>query len=257
MTAVFLVFLTLFGLAVGSFLNVVIVRMPADESILHPPSKCPQCENEIALRDNVPVLSWLLLHGKCRSCGEPIPIGYPLVELGNAVLWLAAGLYFGPHAVLLPYLFLFSVLLAQSVIDLELYVLLDAITKPAILISIVALTAVAFTLDNPKGAILGALIGMVGYFVFLLLPNIVYSKGMGFGDVKLAALLGLYLGYIHPFLILFSLIIACLVGIAVGGVLYFARGRKSSQFAFGPWLALGCVITILLSHQILKPYGLG
>ncbi len=138
MTAVYLIFLALFGLAVGSFLNVVIVRMPSRESILRPPSKCPQCESPINGRDNIPVVSWLLLRGKCRNCAEPIPAGYPLVEAGNALLWLAAGIRFGTHWIVLPYLFVFSVLLAQSVIDMELYILLDRITFPALAVSLPA-----------------------------------------------------------------------------------------------------------------------
>ena len=255
MTAVFWCFLPLFGLAVGSFLNVIIVRMPGDESILRPPSKCPQCESEIKGRDNIPVVSWLLLRGKCRSCGEPIPVGYPLVELANTALWVAAGVRFGPHAVLVPFLFLFSVLLAQSVIDLELYILLDKITFPALAISVPLLAAVAFTGHDPKAAIIGAAAASIGYFVFLGLPAVIYPKGMGLGDVKLALLMGLYLGFIHPVLALFSVILACLLGIVAGGVLYFARGRKSQNFPFGPWLALGCVLAILFSAQILHPYG--
>src|SRR6478752_5790279 len=104
--------LALFGLVIGSFLNVVIVRVPSGESIVSPPSKCPQCEQAIQTRDNIPVISWLLLKGRCRNCGEPIPAGYPLVELGNAVLWVLAGLCFGASIELIPYALLFSVLLA-------------------------------------------------------------------------------------------------------------------------------------------------
>ena len=254
MTAVFWTFLPLFGLAVGSFLNVVIVRMPAKESILHPPSKCPQCNHEIKGRDNIPVVSWLLLRGKCRSCQEPIPIGYPLVELGNVALWLALGARFGPHVVLIPYLFLASVLLAQSVIDAELYILLDRITFPAIAVSVPALVAVSFSLHDPGKAMLGALVGGVGYFLFLGIPALLYPRGMGLGDVKLAALMGLYLGFLHPVLALFSVIMACLIGILVGGVIYFARGRKSDNFPFGPSLALACILAIVFSHPLLRPY---
>jgi leader peptidase (prepilin peptidase)/N-methyltransferase len=123
---------------VGSFLNVVIVRVPSGESVLHPPSKCPQCEQSIAPRDNIPVISWLLLRGHCRSCGTDIPAGYPLVELANAALWVIAGLRFGASWELLPYAVLFSVLLALSVIDLELYILPNRITYPSIVVSAIA-----------------------------------------------------------------------------------------------------------------------
>src|SRR6478752_5830930 len=161
--------LALFGLVIGSFLNVVIVRVPSGESIVRPPSKCPQCETEILTRDNIPVISWLLLKGKCRSCGEPIPAGYPLVELGNAVLWVLAGIRFGDTIEVLPYAALFSVLLVLSVIDLELYILPNKITYPSILVSLVAIPVIAFaTADDPGAVILGAVLGALGFAGFLL-----------------------------------------------------------------------------------------
>ena len=263
MTAFFYVYLGLIGLAVGSFLNVVIVRMPAKESIWKPASKCPQCQSEIKRYDNIPVISWLLLKGKCRSCGEPIPVGYPLVELTNLGLWLAAGVRFGPHWIIIPYLFLFSVLLAQSVIDLELYILLDRITFPAVAASIPMLIAAAylsrdtaFIGGDPKAALIGAAIGGVGYFLFLGIFAVISPRGMGLGDVKLALLMGLYLGFLNPALILFSLILASALGIVVGGVFFFARGRKSENFPFGPWLAVGCIVAILFDTTILKAFNL-
>ena len=131
-TGLLLVLLAVFGLVVGSFLNVVIVRVPSGESLVAPPSKCPLCETAIAPRDNIPVVSWLLLRGKCRSCGEPIPAGYPLVEVANAVLWVLAGIRFDASVELIPYALFFSVLLALSVIDLELYILPNRITYPSI-----------------------------------------------------------------------------------------------------------------------------
>jgi leader peptidase (prepilin peptidase)/N-methyltransferase len=248
--------LVLFGLVVGSFLNVVIVRVPSKESILRPPSKCPLCENPIAPRDNIPVVSWLLLRGRCRHCQEPIPVGYPLVEAGNAALWVLAGLRFGATGELQPYLALFSVLLVLSVIDLELYILPNAITYPSILVSVPAVALLASaTQDDPGGAMLGAAIGGIGYAGFLLLvllawELIVKKEGMGMGDVKLALLLGIWLGYLHPVLVLYSLILASLVGLLVGGVLLVVR-RESRAYPFGPWLAMGAVVAVLLSEPIL------
>ena len=251
MTAVLLVFLGLFGVAIGSFLNVVIVRMPADESVLSPPSKCPLCETPIKGRDNIPIVSWVLLRGRCRSCHEPIPVGYPLIEAANGVLWIAAGIRFGADWVLLPYLFLFSVLLAQSVIDLELYRLPDKITLPALWTSAAVIPLVSVLVGEPE-AIVGAFVGGIGYYLFLFVPFFIYPKGMGFGDVKLAALMGLYLGWINPILVLMAALIACVAGTAVGGVLYLVRGRQSREFAFGPWLAFGCVVAILASDLLLR-----
>ena len=258
-TGLLLVLLALFGLAIGSFLNVVIVRVPSGESLVRPPSKCPLCEHEIAARDNIPILSWLLLKGRCRNCGEPIPAGYPLVEAGNAALWVLSGVVFGASAEVVPYALLFSVLLALSVIDLELYILPNKITYPSILASlvIIPLLAVVAT-DDPAAAILGAAIGAVGFAGFLLVlllawELILRKEGMGMGDVKLAVLLGLWIGYINPLLCLFALIASSVIGLIVGAGILVVR-RESRPFPFGPWLALGSILVIACSGPILRLY---
>lgn len=249
-----LVALGVLGLVVGSFLNVVIVRMPEGGSLVSPPSRCPECESPIAHRDNIPVVSWLLLRGRCRSCGTPIPAGYPLVELGNAVLWVIVGLRFGASWALVPMLLLVSTLLAQSVIDLELYRLLDAITFPVLGAGIVLIGAVSVVEGDP-GRILWALGGAAGYFILLLVPALIMPRGMGLGDVKLALLLGLHLGWLHPLLIVFALIAGCLLGI-VAGVIALAVRRRSEAYPFGPWLALGTLVCLVWSEQILDVYAL-
>lgn len=255
-TPLLLVLLGAFGLLVGSFLNVVIVRVPSGESVLRPPSKCPQCEQPISPRDNVPVISWVLLRGRCRSCGEPIPAGYPLVELGNAMLWVAAGLRFGDTWQTIPFALFFSVLLALSVIDLELYILPNKITYPSVLVSLVAIIGLSYAFtDDPGNAIRGALIGGVGYSLGLGLTVLAYElivrkEGMGMGDVKLAGLLGIWVGWVHPILVLYSLIIASIVGLVVGAAILIVR-RASKPYPFGPWLALGAIVAILFSGPIL------
>ena len=258
-TGLLLVLLAVFGLAIGSFLNVVIVRVPSGESLLSPPSKCPLCEHEIAKRDNIPIVSWLLLKGRCRHCSEPIPAGYPLVEAASAVLWVLAGLRFGDTIWVIPYALLFSVLLALSVIDLELYILPNRITYPSILVSAVAIPVLAFAvLDDPGGAILGAALGALGFAGFLLVllmawELILRKEGMGMGDVKLAVLLGMWLGLINPLLCLFALIASSVIGLIVGiGIL--AVRKESKPFPFGPWLAIGTVAVILFSGPILRAY---
>lgn len=255
--AVLLPLLGIFGLAVGSFLNVVIVRVPSRESVLHPPSKCPQCEQPIAPRDNIPVVSWLLLRGRCRSCGKEIPAGYPLVELSNAVLWVIAGLRFGASWELLPYAAFFSVLLALSVIDLELYLLPDRITYPTAVVSALVVVPLAFAVDDdPWSRILAALLSGIGYAAFLWVTLIGFElvakkQGMGFGDVKLALSLGIWIGWIHPVLVLYSLIAASILGLIVG-VAVLAVRKKSRPYPFGPWLALGAIVVILASDPILE-----
>ena len=260
-TGPLLVLLALFGLVVGSFLNVVIVRVPSGESLVSPPSKCPLCEEPIRPRDNIPVVSWLLLKGRCRNCGEPIPAGYPLVEAGNAVLWVLAGVAFGASAWVIPYALLFSVLLALSVIDLELYILPNRITYPSILVSLVAIPVLALLFaDDPGGAILGAAIGAIGFAGFLLVmllawELLLHKEGMGMGDVKLAVILGLWLGLINPLLCLFALIASSLIGLVVGVAILFVR-KESRPFPFGPWLAIGTIVVILFSGPILRSYDI-
>lgn len=249
MTPGLLAVLALAGLGVGGVLNTLIVRLPAGEALIRP-ARCPGCRAPLAAREQVPLVSWLVLRGRCRHCGQPVPLGYPLVELANAGLWVAAGIRFGMSWALPAYLFLFSVLLAQSVIDLELYRLLDRITFPALAASTVLIPAVAVA-EGAPGAVVSAAVGGAGAFALLLLPALVSPKGMGFGDVKLAGLMGLYLGLVHPVLVLFALVIACLVGVVAGGVLFVARGRESRPFPFGPCLALGGVVAILASDALL------
>ncbi len=185
--------------------------------------------------------------------GSSIAARYPTLELGNAALWLAAGLRFGPHLVIVPYLVLFSVLLELSVIDLEQSILPNRITYPAIVFALLAIPLVSVVIGRPH-AILGALAGGAGYFLFLFIPAVVYPRGMGFGDVKLAGLMGLYLGWIHPFLPLLALVIASVIGLVAGLGLLIRRGT-SRPYPFGPWLALGCVLAILFSSPLLASYG--
>lgn len=255
-TALLLVMLALFGLAVGSFLNVVIVRVPSGESVLRPPSKCPQCDAAIAPRDNIPVLSWLLLRGRCRACEEPIPVGYPLVEAANAVLWVLAGVRFGVAWETLPFALFFSVLLALSVIDLELYILPNKITYPSVLVSLVAIVPLSLLAsDDPVPRIIGAVLGGFGYAFFLGITLIAYElivrkEGMGMGDVKLAALLGIWVGWVDPILVLYALIAASVLGLVVGAGILIVR-RESKPYPFGPWLAIGAVVVVLASGPIL------
>jgi leader peptidase (prepilin peptidase)/N-methyltransferase len=259
-TGLLLGFLFMFGVAVGSFCNVVIVRVPSGESLLRPPSKCPLCETPISPRDNIPVVSWLLLRGRCRACGEPIPAGYPLVELANGVLWVLAGLRFGATVPLLPYCLLFSVLLVLSVIDLELYILPNKITYPTILASVVAIPLLSFAVaERPVATTIAAFVCGIGFAAVLLLTTLAYSvvarkDGMGMGDVKLAVILGMWLGWIHPVLPLFALIASSVIGLVVGFGFLLKRGR-SDYFPFGPSLAIGTIVVVLLAAPLLDLYG--
>lgn len=247
------------GLITGLFVNVVIVRVPSGEALLSPLSQCPLCHAAIGARDNIPIVSWFWLRAKCRHCGQPIHWGYPVVEALNGVLWALAAWRFGPHLLVVPYLFCFSVLLALSAIDLQIYRLPDRITLTAGVISLVMLSIVAVVEGEPMW-IAAALISGVGYFLFLLVPAVVYPRGMGFGDVKLVGLLGLYLGFLTPsyvpVLAVLSVVISSVIGLVVGLGVLVARGGKSRPYPFGPWLALGGVVSVLFSSQLLSFYGL-
>ena len=196
-----LVGLATVGLLVGSFLNVVIVRVPAGESIVRGPPALPRVRPTPLgnTHGQLPVVGWVL-RGTVPHLRGRDPAGYTLVEVANAALWVPAGVRFGAHLVLVPFLVLFSVLLALSVIDLEQYILPTGSRIRPSSCPLVAIPLVSFDRGRPRPH-LGALVGGVGYFLFLFIPAMIYPKGMGFGDVKLAGLMGLYLGWIHPLLV--------------------------------------------------------
>jgi leader peptidase (prepilin peptidase) / N-methyltransferase len=244
----------LFGLAIGSFLNVVIWRVPRKLSVVRPPSHCPQCDTPIRPLDNVPVLSWLVLRGKCRHCGNPIPIRYPLVEAGCGVLFAAVAARFGSDWALPAYLVLTAALLAISIIDLEHFIVPDRITAPLTVSALALLGLVAVT-DGNGWRYGRTVLGGLAFFAFLLLLNILYPRGMGMGDVKLSFSLGLYLGWLGWGQVFLGGFLAFLLG-ALIGVGLIAAGLKSRKdfVPFGPFLALGTFLTILWGDPILRWY---
>ena len=180
----------LFGLLIGSFLNVVIWRVPRRESIVAPPSHCPGCDAEIAPYDNIPVISWLVLRGRCRHCGVRISIRYPLVELACAGLWVAMGLRFGWAWELPAYLVLVSALLALSLIDFDTFLLPDRIVYPLSVSMVVLLRAPGARSTTAARTTCRALLGGLAAFAFFLTVHLIAPRGMGFGDVKLSFSLG-------------------------------------------------------------------
>jgi leader peptidase (prepilin peptidase) / N-methyltransferase len=235
------------GMITGSFVGVVAHRVPRGRSIVGPRSECPSCGAQIAAYDNVPVISWLLLGGHCRSCGARIPARYPLIELAVGVAFAATAivLYDDPAALALGLVFV-AVLAAITLTDLERRVIPNAIllVGSAIGIAIVAATDPA---SLPERAIAAA-----GAFAFLLLVALIYPRGMGMGDVKLAAVMGLFLGA--------SVVPALFVGIALGGIvgvtLLLIHGQDARKRAvpFGPFLALGGVVGLLAGSQMIDAY---
>jgi leader peptidase (prepilin peptidase) / N-methyltransferase len=253
-TTVLLVLVAVLGLVIGSFLNVVIWRVPRGESVVRPPSACPSCGHEIRPRDNVPVLGWLLLHGRCRDCGHPISGRYPLVELGCGALFVVMALRFGAEPELPAYLYLAAVGLALAMIDLDTLRLPDALTLPSYAVAAVLLGGAALVSDDGDAA-LRALVGALalGAFYFLLL--FAYPAGMGFGDVKLAPVLGAYLGWIS----FGALAVGAFLGFLYGGVfgigaMLAGRAGRKSKVPFGPFMLAGALTAVLFGRQIADAY---
>jgi leader peptidase (prepilin peptidase)/N-methyltransferase len=235
------------GLVVGSFLNVVIYRLPRGESLVAPRSRCPGCGHPVRPRDNVPVLSWLLLRGRCRDCAKPIPSRYPLVEALTATLYVVVVLVRSDAASLALGLVLVTVAVPAAAIDLEHRI----IPNRLLLAGTVAALACGLALD-PAGEP-ARLLAAAGAGGFLLIAVLAYPRGMGMGDVKFAAFIGLCLGRAVAPAMLAALIAGVIVGALVIARAGVATGRKTA-IPFGPSLALGAVLGIVAGGAILDWY---
>jgi len=256
---------TLFGLAIGSFLNVVIWRLPRGESLAHPPSACPKCEHVIRKRDNIPVLSWLILRGRCRDCGASISPRYPLVEAGTALFFALVALDFLTRGQELPqasaalwalpaFLYLAAVSVALAAIDIDVKRLPDRIVLPSIVVGIVLLAVATFGAGD-WGLLVRALVGGAVLFAFYFALVLAYPRGMGFGDVKLAALLGLYLGWMGWDALIVGAFAAFLIGGVFAIVLVLVkRANGKTAIPFGPWMLLGAWVGIFLGSDIATGY---
>jgi leader peptidase (prepilin peptidase)/N-methyltransferase len=242
------------GLAIGSFLNVVIWRVPRGESVVRPPSHCPGCDRQIAGRDNVPVLSWLLLRGRCRHCGTPISVRYPVVELGTAVLFAVVAYRIGPAPELPAYLYLTAVGVALAVIDLDHRRLPNALTLPSYLVLGALLTA-ASAATGDWAALVRAGIGMVAYYGVLFALAVAVPRGMGFGDVKLAGMLGMALGWLGWGELLVGFFLGFAYGALVSVVLVaLGRAGRRTQVPFGPFLVAGALTAVVHGEAIAHLY---
>ena len=221
---------------------------------MRPPSICPGCDGEIAPYDNVPVVSWLVLRGRCRRCGIRISARYPLVELACAGLWVAMALRFGATWELPAYLVLVSGLLALSLIDFDTFLLPDRIVYP-LSATLVVLFGLAAILDDAGSDLVRALLGGLAAFAFFLTVHLIAPRGMGFGDVKLSFSLGLALGWLSWGSVFVGLFLGFLLG-AVIGVLLIATGLRTRRdhVPFGPFLAAGTMLAILFGQSLLDLY---
>jgi leader peptidase (prepilin peptidase) / N-methyltransferase len=232
------------GLALGSFLNVVAARVPLRRSIVRPPSACMSCAQELRWYDNVPLVSYAVLRGRCRNCGVRIPLVYPFVELLTAVLIAGCVFAFGLTAEAAVAAFFCAVLVAVSAIDLEHRLIPNRIVLPATVVVLVANTARDLT---PEWTI--AALGAAG---FLLAAALIYPAGMGMGDVKFALLMGAALGKAVPVALMAGMLAAMIPGL----VLFAQHGSKARKMGipFGPFLALGSVVALFWGHDILDAY---
>ena len=235
----------LFGLVVGSFLNVVIHRVPRRESVVWPASYCPHCGEPIRPRDNVPLISYMMLRGRCRNCKEPILVRYPAVEATTGLLFGAAAFQFGVSLALLHALVFISALISLAVIDLEHRLLPNVIVGPAALaglvLSILANPAGWWTYPLSAIAVAGALLALA----------LIYPSGMGMGDVKMGGMLGAFLG---PYAVL-AVFLGALIGAITGGLL-MATGKiqRRSALPFGLFMALGGIISVFVGPELWALY---
>lgn len=272
-----------FGLLVGSFLNVVVYRVPNGMSVVSPPSACPGCGSGIKGYDNVPVLSWVALGGKCRSCREPISARYPLVEAGVGVFfavvaawwWVVStsstsgldatgGVSTGSTSgvgglvanllVLIAFLWLAGISVSLALIDIDTHKLPNTIVLPSYLVGGVLL-ATAGILYGDLDALIRSAVGMVALWVVYFLLAMLYPGGMGFGDVKLAGVLGLYLGFVGWG----ALLVGAFAAFFFGGIfslilLAMKRVGRKSGIPFGPWMLVGAWVGVFAGNTLFTSY---
>jgi leader peptidase (prepilin peptidase) / N-methyltransferase len=245
--ALAIIFAAVGGLIVGSFLNVVVYRLPLGQSLVHPRSRCPQCDTQLRGIDNVPVLSWLALRGRCHHCQARVSPRYPLVELTTGALYVAVVATQDDAARIVLGLLLVTVLVPITLIDFDHRIIPNLITGPAAIAALIAIAA----LDSgflPE-AVLSAIAG--GGFFFI--AAVLYPRGMGMGDVKLAGMLGLYLGRtVGP-----AILIALIAGVVVGAAIIARKGAKEGRktaVPFGPFLALGGIVAFFVGADLVDAY---
>lgn len=235
-----------FGLVLGSFLNVCIYRIPRGQSVFFPPSRCPGCDRRIAAGDLIPLFSYIRLKGRCRFCGGKIYPLYPFIELLTGLLFAAVYLRFGHTVLLYKVLFLIPVLIIVTFIDLRHYIIPDKVTAFALAGGVVLNS---FTRDP---TLVSSLVGLTSAAGFLLLAAVISRGGLGGGDIKFAAVIGLFLGWPHG---LAAVFLGCLLAGLAGLVLLLTRvkGRKDA-IPLGPFLCAGTLLTFFYGKEILNWY---
>jgi leader peptidase (prepilin peptidase) / N-methyltransferase len=235
-----------FGLIVGSFCNVVIYRLPLGNSIVTPGSRCRSCDNSIRPWDNIPIVSYFILNGRCRSCREPISVRYPIVEFTSGILYLTLYLKFGLSILFVIYALMASTLVVVALIDLDHKIIPNIITLPGILAGLsLSLQLLPIT---PLTSLLGVLIGGALFYLIALISK----GGMGGGDIKLIAMIGAFLGWHGTLFTIFS---SALLG-AVVGIMLMVLGKKGrkDKVPFGPFLSFGAILFMLSGDDLVQWY---
>jgi len=239
----------LLGLVVGSFLNVVIYRVPRGESPVRPGSHCPACGHDVRNRHNIPVFGWLLLRGRCADCAAPISVRYPLVEAGTAALFVAVAAKFGLSWELPAYLYLAAVAIALAAIDIDVLRLPDAIVLPSYGVALVLLIPAMITGHSWHAGLRGLIAAAALWGLYFVLA--VIHRGMGFGDVKLALLLGLYLGWLGWSALAVGTFAGFLLGGIAGAALLLARrADRKTRIPFGPAMLAGAFLAVFAAAPI-------
>jgi leader peptidase (prepilin peptidase)/N-methyltransferase len=251
-TAIVGILAAVLGLMIGSFLTVVVDRVPKHGSVVRPRSRCPGCGTPVQVRDNIPVVSWVLLRGRCRSCGERISIRYPLIEAGTAGAFVAVAFVYEDTYVAVMLAAFAALLIAVSVIDLEHRIIPNRITYPAFPVFALAIV-VGWLLDRPLDpARAGA--GLLAYGGFYFVIAMIAPRGLGMGDVKLAGLIGLVLGSLGLRYVGVAAGAAILAG-GLGAILALALGRgRKAAIPFGPYLGAGALVAIVWGASIAAWY---
>jgi len=248
------------GASIGSFLNVVIYRLPAGLSLIYPPSRCPHCLTRLKKRENIPVFGWLRLKGKCAHCKSAISSRYPLIEAMTGLLFLIVFWIFGISLQTLGYWAFLSWLLALSMIDLDTMTLPNPLTQSGLVLGLIFQAIVGFSSGGGVGAIQGFINGVWGAIVGIWLLDLIAIVGsiilgqaaMGAGDSKLMAMIGAWLGWQ---LMLVAGFLACLTGAIVGiGALKLGRLSRRQAMPFGPFLALGAGLSLFYGQSLLSHY---
>jgi leader peptidase (prepilin peptidase)/N-methyltransferase len=246
---IFLVFVL--GLIVGSFSNVCIYRIPRNESVIYPASHCPKCRTKIKPVDNIPLLSYILLKGRCRNCGSKISIQYPVVEFLTGLIYLIIYLTYGLSIQSLVYIILSSALIIIAFIDLQEQIIPDVISLPGIVVGLILSFIVPYI--SFINSALGALVGGGIILIIAGVGSIIFKKeAMGGGDVKLTAMIGAFLGWRYTII---SLFLGFFLGALTGIILIMTKIKKREDaIPFGPFIVLGSIITFLCGEKIINWY---